>query len=575
MSNISWLWLRKVFRTQSFIARHGGTPLQAARRVVLPYADRIKELHGSNAELVTNKWLAIISKCIQFGGSFNNQLHVYHYGSQYFEEFWNSIDAAKKSVWVETYTISPDETGFKTIQKLVQAAKRGCNVILVKDAWGSSNMKKEHVQPLIDAGGKVFTFNERHLKLWNFFSRARISNPWFRNHRKCAIIDGKIGFCGGMNIDNKYSAMGSFGDILKQIETTERIAEAVEPDSPTQTTTTISMEPPDVKATTVTTTNEYEIKSTKMITPDSTTDHNWYPEHPAPATLFSFNEQEIDPATLDASTVLKMSFRDTHCRITGPAVKDLMDSYLESIEEAQADELSAWQRFVEYVRIRTRIGRKRRQVPIVEENTTLEEEEESESEPDEPAKVDDDDGKWIQVLSSSPRHGRRQLYKALTLIINEAQKNVYITTPYFLPPKKLADAILRAKERGCDVRILTCGLSDVPKMRIGCIWLYGKFLKRGVRIYEYNKSTLHSKSLTVDGLFSSMGSYNLDRMSTLSNLEIGLNVFDTSTAKDLEKQFFQDLKGASELTYEKWEKRPLYISIVGWILYKMMRLLGP
>lgn len=494
-----------------------------ARKVVEPFKDHIKSLHGDKADIVYNKWVKVLSKCVQFGGSFGNHLQVYHDGSQMFDDYWKCIDEAKRSVWVETYTISPDETGLITIKKLTQAAMRGCDVILIKDAWGSSNMKQEHIQPLIDAGGKVFTFNERHLKLYNFFSRARISTPWFRDHRKCAIIDGKIGFCGGMNIDDKYS--GHYEKLLKN--STPHIVKQV----------------------------------SKIST--SSEDHNWYPEHPMPATLFNTNE-EIDLTKLDPAMLLKTVFRDTHCKLRGPSVKYLIDSFLESIEEANADKMSAWQRFVEYIRIRSTF--------IIKKSQESDQEEEEEEEYTIEKK---EDGIWVQVLSSSPRHGRRQLYRALMLVFGEAQKHVYIATPYFLPPKKLADAILRAKDRGCDVRILTCGLSDVPKMRVGCIWLYGRFLRRGVRIYEYNKSTLHSKYLTVDGMFSSLGSYNIDRMSTLSNLEIGLNAFDTLTAEGLEKQFFEDLKYASEITYAKWEKRPIHLSIAGWILYKMMRLLGP
>jgi phosphatidylserine/phosphatidylglycerophosphate/cardiolipin synthase-like enzyme len=574
MSNISWLWLRKVFRARSFIARHGGTPLMAARRVLEPFKDHIKKLHGDRAEVVQKKWVEVLSKTVQYGGSFNNNIEVYHDGPTYFEDFWKSIDNAKRSVWVETYTISPDETGFTTIEKLCQAAKRGCNVILIKDAWGSSSMKTEHVKPLLDAGGKVFTFNERHLKLVNFFSRERISTPWFRNHRKCAIIDGKIGFCGGMNVDNKYSGRG-FEEILKRIEETQKAAEKLDPQAPQTTTTTVTMPTPtDIKTTIVTKTKEIEVKSEKVT--HVSTDHNWYPEHPTPTTLFG---AEVDTSNLDPALLLKTAFRDTHCKLTGPSVKYLMDSFLESIEEAKANQVSAWERFVEFVRIRTMFRIRKSVTSSGPTEVTELEDESDESDVEEVRDYstykDKEGGVWVQVLSSSPRHGRRQLYHALTLIFSEAQKHVYIITPYFLPPKKLAEAILRAKERGVDVRILTCGLSDVPKMRIGCIWLYGRFLKHGVRIYEYNKSTLHSKILTIDGLFSSLGSYNLDRMSTLSNLEVALNVFDTNTAQDLEKQFFEDLEEASEMTYEKWERRPTYISVVGWILYKMMRLLGP
>jgi cardiolipin synthase len=180
-------------------------------------------------------------------------------------------------------------------------------------------------------------------------------------------------------------------------------------------------------------------------------------------------------------------------------------------------------------------------------------------------------------LTSHPRKARKHLDRVLYNVIRHAQKTCYITTPYFLPTRKIRDAIIKAKDRGCDVRILTTGVltADVPAFRLGSLNVYGKFLTKGIKIYEYQRRTLHSKTMVIDGICSSIGSYNFDRMSFASNLEIGIVFLDTTISAEMEATFHEELQHAHELTYEEWRQRPWYIRLAGWILYNMMRILGP
>ncbi|KAL0484117.1 cardiolipin synthase YwiE [Acrasis kona] len=505
--SVSWKWLRKSHRMRSFIYK---------------YKDRFGK--GSVDKLFSD-W----HKFIEFGGTLNNTIHVYHNGEKMFHDFWKAIDEAKQSVHVETYTISPDQTGTITINKLIEAAKRGCSVKLIKDGFGSNAMKPEHVQPLIDAGAEVYTFNEKSLRYINFLSRERISTPWHRDHRKCAVIDNKIGFCGGMNIEDKYSLKGHYETVIQQIKADERAK-------------TIQIGPSSVETLSI-----------------SSEDYNyeWFYDPVAGIQ---------DPVLREKFSVLKTAFRDTHCRITGPSVAYLADSFFGTIEEVTAEKTSPLKSLARYIKATREVFTKKNE-------SILDKKQEEEEDEEEDKFVEN--GVYMMVLASSPRHGRRQLVKAIQWMTDYSKKNIYIVTPYFLPPKQLVECILSAKDRGCEVHIITCGLSDVKPMRLGCIGLYGKFLKRGVHIYEYNKQTLHAKYMTSDGKFSLLGSFNMDRMSMLSNRELGLGVIDEATAKGLELQFVEDLKHSTELTYDTWQKRPLYLKIVGWVLYKMMRLLGP
>lgn len=159
--------------------------------------------------------------------------------------------------------------------------------------------------------------------------------------------------------------------------------------------------------------------------------------------------------------------------------------------------------------------------------------------------------------------------------IAQARKNCFISTPYFYPPRSLAKAIFQAVERGCDVKIITAGVSDVPIIRMAYLGIYGTFLKKGVKIYEYNARTLHAKYVTADGFFSSVGSYNFDRVSYFTNLEVGWLSIDTGIAKTMEQHFTTDLGQCKEITIEDYKKTPWYMRWFIQFLMFLMYVLGP
>ncbi len=144
--------------------------------------------------------------------------------------------------------------------------------------------------------------------------------------------------------------------------------------------------------------------------------------------------------------------------------------------------------------------------------------------------------------------------------------------PYFLPHDGLRKAIIHAKLRGVDMRILTAGLSDVPLMRYASRHVYGGFLEQGIRIYEMTEKVLHAKIATIDGVFSSVGSYNLDHWSARRNLEVNLAIIDQDIALKLKGQFENDVKLCQEINHEVFFKRSVFRRFLCWIAYLIMRI---
>jgi cardiolipin synthase len=143
------------------------------------------------------------------------------------------------------------------------------------------------------------------------------------------------------------------------------------------------------------------------------------------------------------------------------------------------------------------------------------------------------------------------------LAVHAATKNISIQNPYFLPDPHFIDAINDAANRGVDVRIMlpATTATDHPIVQHASHHHFGTFLKHGIRIFEYGKTLLHQKVMTVDGVWSLVGSANFDDRSFELNDEVGLGIYDSGFAADLEAIFEADLKYCQELNFEDWSRR--------------------
>lgn len=120
---------------------------------------------------------------------------------------------------------------------------------------------------------------------------------------------------------------------------------------------------------------------------------------------------------------------------------------------------------------------------------------------------------------------RWQITHQYSSLTKSAQKEITIINSYFFPQRRFRRKLVAAAKRGVRVRLILPKLSDWPSYILASQYLYGYFLKRGVEIYEWKKSVLHGKLATVDGSFTTVGSYNLNYTSFQQNLEMNIDVY--------------------------------------------------
>jgi cardiolipin synthase A/B len=161
----------------------------------------------------------------------------------------------------------------------------------------------------------------------------------------------------------------------------------------------------------------------------------------------------------------------------------------------------------------------------------------------------------VQVVASTPDDTTNEIYATLLSVITYAQKNVDITMAYFVPDDILENAIKAAAKRGVVVRIILPSYSDFSGVFYAGRAHYDELLESGVRLYELESAFLHSKSIVVDGVWSSIGSTNFDWRSFVHNNEISVCVIDEQFAQAMARMFEADLAESKEITPAAWKKR--------------------
>ncbi|HEX8170549.1 MAG TPA: phospholipase D-like domain-containing protein [Thermoanaerobaculia bacterium] len=145
------------------------------------------------------------------------------------------------------------------------------------------------------------------------------------------------------------------------------------------------------------------------------------------------------------------------------------------------------------------------------------------------------------------------------ILIHSAKKSITIQNPYFLPDPDARKALVEAAQRGVEVRVMIpdAKATDSPIVQHASHHHYGTLLKGGVKLYDYQKTLLHQKVITVDGTWSAIGSTNFDDRSFEVNDEVSLTVHDERIARELEETFERDLADAKEVDLEAWKRRPV------------------
>ncbi len=207
-------------------------------------------------------------------------------------------------------------------------------------------------------------------------------------------------------------------------------------------------------------------------------------------------------------------FRETHCQIIGPACADLHASFAESWLDATHERLKP--------------------------PTALE-------------PVGN-----IAVHTTNSTAGRRPtaIGRLFLNIIASARHRLWITTAYFVPNEYFIAALSAAAARGVEVRVLTNGPQSNHKVtQLAGRATYAPLLAAGVRLYEYQGTVLHSKVLTADSAWATIGTTNLDDRSLILNDEVNVSTVDPGIVSALDRQFEADVSRAREVHAPHWAAR--------------------
>lgn len=174
-----------------------------------------------------------------------------------------------------------------------------------------------------------------------------------------------------------------------------------------------------------------------------------------------------------------------------------------------------------------------------------------------PPEVPHAGGLAVLPIFSSSFTGRRQMRKLLYYSIFHADKDICLTTAYFIPSRRMVRAIVNAIGRGVRVRLIVPLLSDVMAAHYASRYFYTRLLRAGVEIYLYKGSMLHAKSYVFDAQWSVVGSANLDPRSLRWNDEGNVGILDEDFASQLMDLFQRDIETSERVELSAWIKRPL------------------
>ena len=350
-----------------------------------------------------------------------NQIKLLRSGGEYFPALRAAINNAQLEIYLQTYIFQADETGQSISLAMMAAAERGVRVNLLLDGFGSQKLDTAHIANMRAAGVNVL------------FYRARIS-PWSfkknrlrRLHSKMAVIDGTVGFIGGINIIDDNNVPNP-NNVPPRVDYAVQIEGALLP--------RLQASVADLWQR-VAWLNLLKTPASKSIATSSSSAH---------------------PANLLAAFVQRDNVLHRH---------DIEAAYLEAI--------------------------------------------------------------------------------------NSARSEILIANAYFLPGYRFRKALVDAANRGVKVSLLLQGRVEYFLM-MATHAFYSEFLNKGIAIYEYRKSFMHSKVAVIDGTWATVGSSNIDPFSLLLAREANLFISDPGFAGELRTDILASIEaGAVPILAHQWQ----------------------
>jgi cardiolipin synthase len=225
-----------------------------------------------------------------------------------------------------------------------------------------------------------------------------------------------------------------------------------------------------------------------------------------------------DPRARPADPAKEAPWRDTHVRIEGPVVAEFQKLFLDTWQRQQGEALPM-----------------KRYMPTAQKRGA----------------------EIVRAVAGSAKDAYSEIYVTLVSALRHAERTAYITMAYFVPDPQLLAALGAAAQRGVDVKLVLPSFSDFWPVLYAGRSHYDELLRSGVKIFERQQALLHAKTVVIDGVWSTVGSSNMDPRSFAHNDEINAVVLGAEFARQMTAMFERDLSLSAPITLDSWRSRPV------------------
>lgn len=171
----------------------------------------------------------------------------------------------------------------------------------------------------------------------------------------------------------------------------------------------------------------------------------------------------------------------------------------------------------------------------------------------------------IEVIASGPKEENGDIYLSLLAAIDASKVSVHLTMAYFAPGQDMVQALVDAAQRGVDVSLVLPSLSDFKPVLYAGRSYYEQLLAGGVKIFELQSAVLHAKTGVIDGVWSTVGSSNMDWRSFAMNDEVNVVVLGDDFGRDMEALFQRDVKASRQIDLKAWRERSTTDRLKEWM----------
>ncbi len=183
-----------------------------------------------------------------------------------------------------------------------------------------------------------------------------------------------------------------------------------------------------------------------------------------------------------------------------------------------------------------------------------------------------DDHISVRILQNDWLKRKNEIWNAYLKSIRTAKKEVIIVGSYFLPGKRLTNSLKKIARNGVKIKMILSGISDVPLFRRAGIYLYSTFLKNNIELYEWNKSVLHGKAAVVDSEWITIGSFNLNHLSSYGSIEMNVEIDSPEFASYFALYLNTVIAQSEKITAETLKARKGIVSrLLNWFFYHLIR----